>query len=154
MRETTAILDELIAALGHDHPLESALREIDRRLLAEWLVHYRQQHLVYDENAKDCDTPLVPTYFEVSFGPGNTNIDPEQVDMEGAPSDSLSTVNPFELVCGKDSVKLSGRIDRIDVGVVAGQSVFNIVDYKSGSAVRLSAKAIQDGMALQLPLYA
>jgi ATP-dependent helicase/DNAse subunit B len=63
-------------------------------------------------------------------------------------------VAPFELVCGAETVRLSGRIDRIDVGVVAGQTVFNIVDYKSGTSVRLSRQAIAEGLALQLPLYA
>jgi ATP-dependent helicase/DNAse subunit B len=51
-------------------------------------------------------------------------------------------------------VRIAGRIDRIDVGAVAGRSVFNVIDYKTGRVARFSREAAAAGTALQLPLYA
>ena len=47
-----------------------------------------------------------------------------------------------------------GRIDRIDLGTWGGQSVFSIIDYKSGRSESARVKAIFEGSALQLSLYA
>jgi ATP-dependent helicase/nuclease subunit B len=77
--------------------------------------------------------------FEVSFGrPGE--LPP-------------STDKPLEFG-EKETIRVSGRIDRIDTGIVAGQNVFNVLDYKSGGAIRLTAESIAQGTTLQLPLYA
>jgi len=51
-------------------------------------------------------------------------------------------------------IRIAGRIDRIDTGAVAGQTVFNILDYKTGTSTRFSREAVAEGTALQLPLYA
>ena len=51
-------------------------------------------------------------------------------------------------------VRISGRIDRIDLGTIAGESVFNVIDYKSGGTIRLDRDTIRAGATLQLPLYA
>ena len=55
---------------------------------------------------------------------------------------------------GIDSVRIAGRIDRIDTGVVAGQAVFNILDYKTGGPIKCTPETIQAGLTLQLPIYA
>lgn len=154
LTEVGGILEELVKVLGPDTALDSALREIDRRLLTDWLAKYRQQHEIYEAHWSEHDQPFLPRYFEVSFGPSNAHHDPDQADLEFGATDSLSSNEPFRLQCGEEQVQLSGRIDRVDVGVVAGQAAFNIVDYKSGSAARLSNKAIFEARALQLPLYA
>ena len=60
--------------------------------------------------------------FEISFGRPLR-------EGEGPPS----TAEPFELVSHGEVVRLAGRIDRIDLGEVSGQAVFNILDYKTGS---------------------
>ena len=81
--------------------------------------------------------------FEVSFGRPLR-------EGQAAPS----TADPLEFAGGGETVRLSGRIDRIDVGQAGGQTVFNIIDYKTGSAVKFSVEACQRGHALQLPVYA
>ena len=53
-----------------------------------------------------------------------------------------------------DAYRISGRIDRIDTGVVAGEAALNIVDYKTGGSIAFSADTIKAGTTLQLPLYA
>ena len=81
--------------------------------------------------------------FEISFGRTLREGD-------GPPS----TAEPFELVSHDQVVRLAGRIDRIDLGEVRGQAVFNILDYKTGGGTRFSLEACQRGTVLQLPLYA
>ena len=133
---------ETLSEPGRDS-LADALREIDRRILLEWLQSYRQQHEKYDAQWEDCDRPPLPELFEISFGRPLREGD-------GPPS----TAEPLELVAHDQTVRLAGRIDRIDVGQVHGQAIFNILDYKTGGGAHFSLEACQRGTALQLPLYA
>jgi len=139
LAETVA---EILSPPGRDS-LADALREIDRRILLEWLQGYREQHEKYDAQFQDCDRPPRPALFEISFGRTLREGD-------GPPS----TVEPFELVSHDQAVRLAGRIDRIDLGEVRGKAIFNILDYKTGHGARFSLEACQRGTALQLPLYA
>ena len=110
-----AEFDALLAAAipsrfrpSRENPVQAALREVDRRLVVEWLSQYREQVEKYDAQWKDFDAPMAPELFEVSFGRG------------GEPPPS--TDEPLEFVRQGQTVRISGRIDRIDTGVVAGQS--------------------------------
>ena len=67
------------------------------------------------------DLPTTPRYYEVSFGRDH--------EFDG-------------------TVKLTGRIDRIDVST----EIFNIVDYKTGNNMP-KIQDICEGRALQLPIY-
>jgi ATP-dependent helicase/nuclease subunit B len=136
-----AATETLAAPCGDS--LKDALREIDRRKLREWLESYGEQHAKYDKIWKDCDTPPRPEFFEVSFGHGL---------REG--QTPPSTPEPLELTSEGETVRLSGRIDRIDIGKVGGQTIFNIVDYKTGGTTKFSIEACRRGSVLQLPLYA
>jgi len=133
---------ETLSAPGRDS-LADALREIDRRKLMEWLASYRDQHAKYDEQWPDCDRPPRPELFEVSFG--------RKLREGDRPP---STVEPLALTSHDETVRLSGRIDRIDLGQAGGQTIFNILDYKTGGGTRFSVEACQRGSALQLPVYA
>jgi ATP-dependent helicase/DNAse subunit B len=140
------LLAEAVAANlsqpGRDS-LADTLREIDRRILLQWLEGYRQQHEKYDAQWEECDRPPRPALFEVSFGRSLREGD-------GPPS----TDEPFKLASRGQVVRLAGRIDRIDLGQVGGQAIFNILDYKTGGGVKFSLEACQRGTVLQLPLYA
>jgi hypothetical protein len=145
----------LAAALDQrsgDRPLADGLLEIDVRRMAAQLVEYYRQHADYDALFADFETPLKPAHFEVSFGP-QRGVDPETGESQDA-ADVLASEAPFELVHLGETIRFSGRIDRIDLGRVAGQIVFSIIDYKSGRSESANAAAILDGIALQLPLYA
>ena len=83
---------------------------------------------------------MAPELFEISFG------------RSGEPLPS--TDQPLEFADEKGAVRISGRIDRIDTGVFAGHSVFNVLDYKTGRSIRLTPESIAAGTTLQLPLYA
>jgi ATP-dependent helicase/nuclease subunit B len=133
---------EALGASGGDS-LAGAFHEIDRRKLLEWFTDYRRQHASYDDLWKACDSPPLPELFEVSFGRALR-------EGEGPPS----TADALALTSREETVQLSGRIDRIDVGKVGSQTVFNILDYKTGGAVKFTPEACQRGNALQLPVYA
>ncbi len=136
----------VIESSATDGPLAAALDEFDSRMIATWLDQYLEQHRKYDGGFADCDSPLLPKHFEVSFGPVAAESDGD--------TDPLSTASAYELRCGDVVVRLSGRIDRLDVGLVGGQVVFNVLDYKIGAAKQYQLKDIESGAILQLPLYA
>ena len=124
------------------NPVRTALGEINRRLITKWLAGYRDQYQRYDKLWESYDTPLVPEFFEVSFGKSKHR------------QDSLSIDDPLEFVAGKDIIRISGRIDRIDTGKVAQHVIFNILDYKTGGSIKFSPENVARGTTLQLPLYA
>jgi len=137
-------LESVLAAEPADDPLERAMLEIDRRVLAAWGEEYLAQHQKYDDRWRQLDAPLTPAYFEASFGP----------QARRGESDKVSRPEPLTLERQGERVLISGRIDRIDIGEAGGRTVFNVVDYKSGSPMGYSKNAFREGKALQLPLYA
>jgi len=90
---------------------------------------------------EEADSLLVPSRFEFSFGMGSEG---EDVPGAGAPA-------PVELSSpdGLHRMLIRGRIDRIDQ---APDGSFLIYDYKSG-VQHPKTKDIEEGTALQLPLY-
>jgi ATP-dependent helicase/DNAse subunit B len=146
------LLAELLDGSSGSHPVANGLLEIDAQRISKWLAGYYRQHQKYDERWQGMSEPLLPAHFEVSFGPVRHNRDnDEPVEFQ----DPLSTVEPFELDCGPETIRFSGRIDRIDLGRSGEQIVFGIVDYKSGKpSARTSGKSVFEGNSLQLPLYA
>jgi ATP-dependent helicase/DNAse subunit B len=121
-----------------ENPLGAAMREVDRRLVVQWLSQYRQQCEKYAGLWQDFETPMAPELMEVSFG------------RQDQPP---STDQWLEFSRGQQTVRVSGRIDRVDTGVVAGHNVFNVLDYKSGGPIKLTPESITAGLALQPPLY-
>jgi ATP-dependent helicase/DNAse subunit B len=122
------------------NPVQAALREVDRRQVTQWLAQYRTQCEKYDKQWQGFESPMAAELFEVSFGRGN-----------GEPP---SCDRPLELTAENQTVRIEGRIDRIDCGIEAGHAVFNVLDYKTGGSVRFTPETVAAGTALQLPLYA
>ncbi|HEY2840499.1 MAG TPA: PD-(D/E)XK nuclease family protein, partial [Pirellulales bacterium] len=120
----------------------AALEEIDRGVILAWLTNYMLQHATYDELWGDFDVVPAPAHFEVSFGQKELTADP------------LSTADPLLLGVGEKQVRLQGRIDRIDLGTIAGAPVLSVLDYKSGSLTRHTRRAIAEGDDLQVAIYA
>ncbi|MBN2477276.1 MAG: PD-(D/E)XK nuclease family protein [Pirellulales bacterium] len=136
--------ETLEQATGQDaaQGILAAMHEIDRRLLVRWIADYRRQHERYDGLFQSCDAPPAPALFEVSFG--------RKEDDRENPSGGRA----LEMHAGGRTIRISGRVDRIDLGRVAEKTVFNVIDYKTGASVRFSPEAVAAGTALQLPLYA
>ena len=105
------------------------------------------QHGEYDDawQKQNMDQSPLPTYFEFRFGPPRS----EETDGE----DPRSTAEPFLLDLGNEQIRITGRIDRIDVGQSGGQTVFNVIDYKSGKRPSLTTEKMESGERLQPPLY-
>ncbi|MCA9259577.1 MAG: PD-(D/E)XK nuclease family protein, partial [Planctomycetales bacterium] len=137
-----------VYAAGAVDGVDGALREIERLQILSWAESLAQQHQAYAQLWKDLDVPPTPVHLEVRFGPTRRDAADE---TEGA----CSTDEPYTLeLGGGQSIKLVGRIDRIDVGRVGDQTVFNVIDYKTSKQAKVDASAIAAGKQLQLPLYA
>jgi ATP-dependent helicase/DNAse subunit B len=144
--EYWAIANQVIEKVAGEHDrqtLSSALAEIDRRILVGWAQAYKEQYSTYDALAEDFVQSPRPELFEISFGR-------ELREGDAAPS----TTEPLVLSHGNEVVRLSGRVDRIDLGRMGKDTVFNIIDYKTGMSSKFSAEAVARGTLLQLPLYA
>jgi ATP-dependent helicase/DNAse subunit B len=149
--EVQRLVAETLAAVmarsASDAALESGLDAIDTLLIARWIQRYLEQYAQYEDAFQDFDQPPVPRHFEVSFGPVKD-------DDDEAAADPLSTPLAYELACNGMSIRLSGRVDRIDIGLIDGQVVFNVLDYKTSPSRHFKAQDIVDCRKLQLPLYA
>lgn len=139
-------LDSHVAAMPLGG-LEQSLREIQRRQIAAWATDYARQESEYRTRWHDLDEPPRPSYFEVRFGP-------EVKTGESSARQDASTPLAFELDLGEEKIRITGQIDRIDVGRVGGVTVLNVIDYKSGRQVQLKEEQMHAGRQLQLPLYA
>ncbi len=77
----------------------------------------------------------IPKYFEANFGV-------EDVEQDS----TISVSSPLML----DDIQLRGKIDRVDVN--NNDNTFEVIDYKTGSK-KITKGEIEDGLALQLPIY-
>ena len=143
-----AEFDALLAAAIADslppepaNPLQAALREVDRRLVVEWLSQYREQLEKYDAQWKDFDAPMAPELFEVSFGRG---------DQPPPSTEQAAGVRPR----GPDRSAFPAGSTASTPARWPASSVFNVLDYKTGGSIALTPESIKAGTTLQLPLYA
>ena len=111
--------------------LDLGLWEIERGRLVRTIHQYVQQRKAYE---RDGEFPSTPYEFELKFG-------------------ERDAAHPIlELGHGSRTIRLRGRIDRIDLVQTAAGSRFRVIDYKSGSVP--SSTDVKYGEMLQLPLYA
>lgn len=137
------LVDALVRATPYSG-VEAALVELDRLQIAKWAPRYHDEHAKYDANWP-LETPLAPTFLEWRFGPPRAG----EKEFE----DPRSTDDPFVLKLGQEKIRITGRIDRIDVGAAGGGKVFNVLDYKSGKRPTLSKERVASGERLQPALY-
>ncbi len=110
-----------------------ALRLLEEMDLRKTLEAYEAEFAAYAAASKSAR----PEHFEWSFG-----LDPDRPDAEpSAPA--------LEIVDGGQTVRLRGKVDRID-RLADG---FRVIDYKTGHAVK-PADVHTHLRAVQLPLYA
>jgi ATP-dependent helicase/DNAse subunit B len=78
-----------------------------------------------------------------------------EADFGLPPADPLAAaLPPLVLHDEAGDVRISGRIDRVDVAPLADGLGFWIIDYKTGRSEHYTSKAIQEFQRLQLLLYA
>ena len=119
--------------------------ELDRRQILKWAERHFDHHARYDAIWSKLDARLEPAHFELRFGPPRSG--------EGDGDDPHSCDDAFTLTIRGEPVRVTGRIDRIDVARVGERVVFNVIDYKSGRKVSLKEEHISSGEHLQLPIY-
>ncbi|MEX0586914.1 MAG: PD-(D/E)XK nuclease family protein, partial [Pirellulales bacterium] len=124
---------------------EGALLELDRRQISKWGDAYVDRLADYEALWNVGDPPPTPKHFELRFGPPRRG--------EAGPVDESSIDTPFLYDIGGETIRVTGRIDRIDVGRIDGRTVFNVIDYKSGKKPALKDDHILSGERLQLPVY-
>jgi ATP-dependent helicase/nuclease subunit B len=154
------LLDQAFAAALSPEPrspVKQTLREVDRRVLRGWMAGYRDQLAAYEQRWKDWEAPPAAELFEASFGRAPRRVAPSAGDNLADAADAAdpaSTAEPLECTVGNETIRVSGRIDRIDSGRAGGTPVFNVIDYKTGSPPKFQYEEAERGLQLQLPLYA
>ncbi len=127
--------------------IEGVLNELLVEDVKKWTASYHQQHQAYDQESQHFDQALTPAYFELRFGKPSRHAD----DDEAADS----TDEPFVLDLGDGlTIRIGGRIDRVDTGRVGNTTVFQIIDYKSSGTFTMNAEKLNDGRQLQPAVYA
>ncbi len=151
--------------------VQRALERIEQRLLAEWGEAYGRQWNDYVATLpRDADRPPLPALFEAAFGaamPASSDNDNLLASVPDSlidkPADGTRSVPgtlgaaafpPLIFGTAESAVRVGGRIDRIDVGLVEGRAVFTVIDYKTGRRARASFDTAETGRTLQLALYA
>jgi ATP-dependent helicase/DNAse subunit B len=137
------VIDARTAA-GPDGGIDAALLELDRRQIRKWADKHFDHHQKYGGAYTKHGVTMRPTHFEFRFGPPRPGADE---------SDPNSVDTAFLLDMGGEQIRITGQIDRIDVGTLDGQTVFNVIDYKSGKKFTFSEDTITSGEHLQLPIY-
>ncbi len=133
---------EQLAGFGIDAVLNDLLAADVRK----WSSTYYDQHTKYDKQSRSFDEPLAPEYFELRFGKPSRHADDDE-----APE---STDEPFVLDLGDGmSIRIGGRIDRVDTGRVGNAKVLQVIDYKSASAFTMTQEELYDGRKLQPAVY-
>ncbi|MEX0586427.1 MAG: PD-(D/E)XK nuclease family protein, partial [Pirellulales bacterium] len=137
------VIDDRIAA-SPDGGIDAALLELDRRQILKWASHHFDHHQKYDRGCGKLGAAMAPTHLEFRFGSSR---------HDDADADPDSTNNAFVLDIAGEPIRVTGQIDRVDVGTLDGQTVFNVIDYKSGRRASLKSDQIETGQQLQLPIY-
>ncbi len=149
MRLAEKFLELLAEKFDINYPrseLQTALDQIERKLLAEWAELYCEQSRDYVDDLLPIWEQTPDTRFrELSFGS----------DRESDESDdSTETLPAIQFGKGDQQINIEGRIDRIDVGCRDGQELFTVIDYKTGKIPTVKNEDISAGTGLQLALYA
>jgi ATP-dependent helicase/nuclease subunit B len=126
-----AVGTELDVTLADASEVDLGLAEIERRRLIQTIERYVVQLRDYES---DPGARAIPHLFEVEFG----KEDPQRPHLE--------------IGRGQRTVRLQGKIDRIDLVESPEGRGFRVIDYKSGAGP--STTDVSQARLLQLPLYA
>jgi ATP-dependent helicase/DNAse subunit B len=137
------LVEDLLRQRVAESDLQQALLEAERQVMDRWAGAVAEQHVKYHERLTTEQLSLQRTLPEVPFGTAG-----------GAdPSDPSERYPALELMHGGSTIRLGGRIDRIDVAEVNGRTVFNVIDYKTGRKPSFKWDDVRAGRLLQLALY-
>jgi ATP-dependent helicase/nuclease subunit B len=128
-------LAEESARVERDLTTSPAMWELQRNQLRRRLREYLQAEI---------DNPLAPAsqHFELSFG---------RPPRPGEPTDPSGSADPVPVDTPAGTIRLVGKIDRVDRVAAAGLDGWMVVDYKTGSLPG-PAESLH-GRNTQMPLY-
>ena len=139
------LVEEQLATRFHETKLQRALTRIEGELLGQWGDAFAKQHAEYREKLSSAWTGRKPSLApEIPFGSL----------PDATPDESEPQHDPIVFGDEDRAVRVRGRIDRVDVGTVARQTVFTVIDYKTGRPPKSNESELQTGRAIQLALYA
>lgn len=111
------------------------LWDMERDRITQDLKEYVEKEIVDDSY-------WIPTSFEYRFG---------MKKFQDSEDDPDSFENPIELKLFRKSLKLKGKVDRIDFS--ADKKRLRVTDYKTGNLMERKSWGYDKGSNLQLPLY-
>lgn len=144
--EVTSHLEEVIAedVDRAPSPASKVLWTLEGQRMIRVGQKYRDQWQSFVKPWKPREIHPKPHFFEVDFGlPLAPDADEEKVMYD-----------PLVICIDGIEVRVSGRIDRVDVAQMESGVGFWIIDYKTGSGSHYTGPAIKKLQRLQLPLYA
>ncbi len=133
------LLHQTIDAVVREHqhqavsPLTQRLWELEGRRLQRWAERYLHQWRRFCEEQAIGGRLPQPAYFEWDFGQAGREV---------------------ELAAAEGTVRLCGRIDRLDLLEHDGGCFFWLIDYKTGRRAAYGQRQVRELTRLQLPLYA
>ncbi|HEX5437201.1 MAG TPA: PD-(D/E)XK nuclease family protein [Gemmatimonadaceae bacterium] len=144
-----ARFDQAVAALAaREVPATPASRFAPQRSAADWeLLKRRTIELLHRERERLASTPFKPVYHELAFGMSRGHA-----ALDDSGHDAASLPDPLPLRFGEHIIRLTGRIDRVDIVERRGRRFGIAIDYKLGSVDRYVA-ALRRNEELQLFLY-
>ncbi|MCF6094726.1 exodeoxyribonuclease V subunit gamma [Microaerobacter geothermalis] len=122
-----------------NHPLfvNSYIWNLEKERLKQEMLRWLKHELAHEKNHD-----FKPSHFEFSFG---------LPVIEGQKTDPESIPHPVKLKLGDTSLRLYGKVDRIDIH---DDGSFVIYDYKLQLGRRYKGyKDVEEGRNFQLPLY-
>lgn len=123
--------------------LEKTLHELEAELMVQWAGLYEEQWNTYLDKTDGFDEQFRPAFVEVPFG--DVRLESNEANRKQHP--------PLKMGAEETPVYIQGRIDRVDAGRLNETTVYNVVDYKTGSPKTFKQSDIERGLALQLALY-
>jgi ATP-dependent helicase/nuclease subunit B len=138
-----AVAEDIERAPG---PASKTLWTLEGERLLRVAARYRGQWQDFVKPWVSLKVSPEPYYFEVDFGM------PPPEPSEGEPPGPVH--GPLVIQVNGLEVRISGRIDRVDVADLGEGVGFWIIDYKTGRAENYTSRALAGFEKLQLTLYA
>ncbi len=120
--------------------VEAALVELDRRQILKWAERHFDHHARYEAIWSKLDARLEPAHFELRFGPPRSG--------EGDADDPNSCDDAFTLTIHGEPVRVTGRIDRIDVARIGERRCLQRDRLQVRKKSQLEGRTHQFGRAL------
>ncbi|MEZ6045623.1 MAG: PD-(D/E)XK nuclease family protein [Planctomycetaceae bacterium] len=137
---------EKLVNLPSASDLEQVLLEVEQQLFQQWGDAFGEHWSSYaGEYLETWEERPTPRYVELPFGDVPTGEGKFEVLHESVQFGKSDQSTP--------SVRVRGRIDRIDVGEHQGKTHYSVIDFKTGNVKKVNLREICSGRKLQLAIY-